>query len=47
VGRFHLMNVFVAVAEAESFAGGARHLQMSPLAVMRAVVALEERLGFV
>lgn len=43
--RFHLMNVFVAVAEAESFAGGARRLKMSPPAVTRAVVALEERLG--
>lgn len=43
--RFHLMNVFVAVAEAESFAGGARRLQMSPPAVTRAIVALEERLG--
>jgi DNA-binding transcriptional LysR family regulator len=43
--RFHLMNVFVAVAEAESFAGGARRLNMSPPAVTRAVLALEERLG--
>lgn len=43
--RFHLMHVFVAVAEAESFAGGARRLKMSPPAVTRAVVALEERLG--
>jgi DNA-binding transcriptional LysR family regulator len=39
------MTVFVAVAEAESFAGGARRLKMSPPAVTRAVVALEERLG--
>lgn len=45
MNRFHLMNVFVAVAEAESFAGGARHLKMSPPAVTRAVIALEERLG--
>ncbi|MCC4118751.1 LysR family transcriptional regulator, partial [Aromatoleum toluclasticum] len=43
--RFHLMNVFVAVAEAESFAGAARRLRLSPPAVTRAVVALEERLG--
>lgn len=43
--RFHLMAVFVAVADAESFAGGARRLKMSPPAVTRAVVALEERLG--
>ncbi|BBL77263.1 LysR family transcriptional regulator [Methylomagnum ishizawai] len=43
--RLHLMTVFVAVAEAESFAGGARRLGMSPPAVTRAVAALEERLG--
>lgn len=43
--RFHLMSVFVAVAEAGSFAGGARRLKMSPPAVTRAVVALEEGLG--
>jgi DNA-binding transcriptional LysR family regulator len=45
MNRFHLMNVFVAVAEAESFAGGARRLKLSPPAVTRAVAALEERLG--
>lgn len=45
MNRFHLMNVFVAVAEAESFAGGARRLKMSPPAVTRAVLALEDRLG--
>ncbi|MCK9988131.1 MAG: hypothetical protein AzoDbin1_04603 [Azoarcus sp.] len=43
--RFHLMSVFVAVAEAASFAGAARRLRLSPPAVTRAVVALEERLG--
>ncbi len=43
--RLNLMTVFVAVAEQESFAGGARRLQMSPPAVTRAVAALEERLG--
>lgn len=43
--RLHLMTVFVAVAEAESFAGGARRLGMSPPAVTRAVAALEKRLG--
>lgn len=43
--RLNLMTVFVAVAEAESFAGGARRLQMSPPAVTRAVAALEQRLG--
>lgn len=43
--RFHLMSVFVAVAEAESFAGGARRLAMSPPAVTRAVATLESHLG--
>jgi len=39
------MTVFVAVAEEEGFAGGARRLGMSPPAVTRAVAALEEHLG--
>lgn len=43
--RFHLMSVFVAVADEESFAGGARRLGMSPPAVTRAIAALEARLG--
>lgn len=43
--RLHLMSVYVAVVEAEGFAGGARKLHMSPPAVTRAVAALEERLG--
>jgi DNA-binding transcriptional LysR family regulator len=43
--RFHLMTVFVAVAEEESFAGAARKLAMSPPAVTRAIAALEQRLG--
>lgn len=43
--RFRLMTVFAAVAEAESFAGGARRLKMSPPAVTRAIAALELRLG--
>ncbi len=43
--RLHLMNVYVAVVEAEGFAGGARKLHMSPPAVTRAIAALEERLG--
>jgi len=43
--RFHLMTVYLAVAEEESFAGGARRLGMSPPAVTRAVAALEQRLG--
>ena len=43
--RFHLMMVFVAVAEAEGFAVAARRLRMSPPAVTRAIAVLEERLG--
>lgn len=43
--RLHLMSVYVAVVEAEGFAGGARKLHMSPPAVTRAIAALEERLG--
>ena len=43
--RFHLMSVFVAVAEEEGFAAAARRLRMSPPAVTRAVAMLEERLG--
>jgi DNA-binding transcriptional LysR family regulator len=43
--RFHLMSVYVAVVEAGGFAGGARHLHLSPPAVTRAVAALEQRLG--
>lgn len=43
--RFHLMTVFVAVAEEEGFAGAARRLNMSPPAVTRAIAALEAHLG--
>ena len=43
--RFHLMAVYVAVAEEASFAGGARRLGMSPPAVTRAIASLEDRLG--
>lgn len=43
--RLHLMTVFVAVAEEQGFAGGARRLGMSPPAVTRAIAALEDRLG--
>ncbi|GAB4466718.1 MAG: LysR family transcriptional regulator [Burkholderiaceae bacterium] len=43
--RFQLMTVFVAVAEEEGFAAGARRLRMSPPAVTRAVAMLENRLG--
>ena len=43
--RLHLMTVFVAVAEEEGFAAGARRLHLSPPAVTRAVASLETRLG--
>ena len=43
--RFHLITVYIAVAEEQSFAAGARRLGMSPPAVTRAVTKLEERLG--
>lgn len=43
--QLHLMTVFVAVAEEQGFAAGARRLNMSPPAVTRAVATLEERLG--
>ena len=43
--RFHVMTVFVAVAEEASFAAAGRRLRMSPPAVTRAVAFLEERLG--
>ncbi|MDX1374225.1 MAG: LysR family transcriptional regulator [Burkholderiales bacterium] len=43
--RFESMRVFVAVAEAQGFAPAARRLSMSPPAVTRAVLALEERVG--
>ena len=35
--RFHLIQVFVAVVDCESFAGAARKLAISPPAVTRAV----------
>lgn len=43
--RFHLMTVFVAAAEEESFAAAARRLRISPPAVTRAIAGLEARLG--
>lgn len=43
--RFHLMKVFIAVAEEQGFAAAARRLQMSPPAVTRAIAALENRLA--
>ncbi len=42
--KLQAITVFVAVAEAQSFAGAARRLAMSPPAVTRAITALEERL---
>lgn len=45
MGRCRLMTVFVAVAEEQGFAAAARRLRMSPPAVTRAVVALEDHLG--
>ena len=38
--KLHLMTVFVAVAEEESFAGGSRRLAMSPPAVTRCIASL-------
>lgn len=43
--RFQEMRVLLAVTEAESFAGGAKLLGISPPIVTRAVAALEARLG--
>ncbi|WP_202926317.1 LysR family transcriptional regulator [Pseudoxanthomonas wuyuanensis] len=40
-----LMQVFVAVVEAQGFAPAARKLDLSPASVTRAVVSLEEALG--
>lgn len=45
MNRFHEMSVFLAVADAQSFAGAARRLEMSAPAVTRSVAALERRLG--
>ncbi len=43
--RFSEMQIFVAVAECEGFAAGARKLKISPPAATRAVADLEHRLG--
>ncbi len=43
--RVHELEVFVAVADAGSFAKAAGRLRLSPPAVTRAISALEERLG--
>jgi DNA-binding transcriptional LysR family regulator len=45
VDRLHEMEVFVAVAEAGSFAKAGSRLRVSPPAVTRAVASLEGRLG--
>jgi DNA-binding transcriptional LysR family regulator len=45
VDRLEAMRVFVAVAEAESFASAARKLALSAPVVTRAVAALEQRIG--
>ncbi|WP_424970831.1 LysR family transcriptional regulator [Dinoroseobacter sp. S76] len=43
--RLQSLEVFIAVAEAESFAGGARSLGLSAPSATRGVNALEDRLG--
>ncbi len=43
--RLYLMTVFIAVAEENGFAGGARRLGVSPPTATRAVATLEEHLG--
>lgn len=43
--RFHELEVFVAVADAGSFAKAGTRLRLSPPAVTRAISALEDRLG--
>jgi len=45
MNRFHEMTVFLAVADAQSFAAAARRLAMSAPTVTRSVAALERRLG--
>ncbi|MGJ0492812.1 LysR family transcriptional regulator [Methylobacter sp.] len=47
MARLEMMEIFVAVAEEQSFAGGARRLNLSAPAVTRAIAALEERLGVI
>ncbi|WP_124949712.1 LysR family transcriptional regulator [Sulfuriferula thiophila] len=43
--KLHLMTVYVAVAEAQSFAVSARRLGISPPSVTRAIAMLEHELG--
>lgn len=45
MGKFHEMNVFIAVAEERGFSAAARRLHMSAPAISRAISSLEERLG--
>lgn len=45
IDQFHLMRVFVAVGDEGGFAAASRKLDLSPAAVTRAIIALEERLG--
>lgn len=45
IDQIHLMQVFVTVAEEGGFAAAARRLDISPAAVTRAIVALEDELG--
>ncbi|MET0935185.1 MAG: LysR family transcriptional regulator [Luteibacter sp.] len=43
--QIHLMKVFVAVGEEESFAAASRRIDLSPAGVTRAIAALEDQLG--
>ncbi|MGE8498887.1 MAG: LysR family transcriptional regulator [Pseudomonas sp.] len=43
--RFQEMNVLLAIAQTESFAGGAKLLGLSPPSVTRVIAGLEARLG--
>jgi DNA-binding transcriptional LysR family regulator len=45
IDQIHLMRVFVTVEEQGGFAAASRKLDISPAAVTRAIVALEEQLG--
>jgi DNA-binding transcriptional LysR family regulator len=45
VDRFQEMKVLLAVADAQSFAGGAKRMGMSPPSVTRVIAGLERRLG--
>lgn len=45
MNHFHLLSTFIAVVDAQGFAGAARKLNMSPPAVTRAINELEAHLG--